>query len=474
MKFLSKFIFPWFLLGFSWVWLCGFTVVGHRGDPAVAPEETFASFDAGFAAGAKYCELDIRESSDGVLVISHDATLTRVTGENLKISKTPFAQLQQARQANGEPIHSLAELFQHYQNRPNTRFLIETKKKKKKPVDMEPKLTALVKQYQMSKRVMFHSFSAYSVTTLAQELPKVPRYLLGKDLDDITLADLQAVTGVSLPEDQITPTFIKQLHDWHKQVFVWSEMDENAKLIAQLTADNIDGLITNYPNIGATYAKAAAHTRYQTVDLTAVTNRLTKTKTWENPYLGTHQTKRLAANQTEKVTAILHRPSGNRLRLADGRWVDAADVNVGTAAVLAAPYIGQTATLRATTTLWAGPGQAAQSQPITWLPQRQVTITGCKVLHDKLWFQLDQTGWAPAERVLLHPFKATQYDLSGQLYWQLPAHARLTNIALPTAWSQPVQTALNAVQQTQQLAAIKLTLTPQQALALTSATLKNS
>lgn len=474
MKFLSKFIFPWFLLGFSWVWLCGFTVVGHRGDPAAAPEETFASFDAGFAAGAKYCELDIRESADGVLVISHDATLTRVTGENLKISKTPFAQLQQAKQANGEPIHSLAELFQHYQNRPNTRFLIETKKKKKKPVDMEPKLAALVKQYHMSKRVMFHSFSAYSVTTLAQELPKVPRYLLGKDLDDITLANLQAVTGVSLPEDQITPTFIKQLHDWHKQVFVWSEMDENAKLIAQLTADNIDGLITNYPNVGATYAKAAAHTRYQTVDLTAVTNRTTKTKTWENPYLGTSQKKKLAVNQTEKVTAILHRPSGNRLRLADGRWVDAADVNVGTAALLAAPYIGQTATLRATTTLWAGPNQAAQTQPTTWLPQRQVTITGCKVLKNQLWFQLDQTGWAPAERVLLHSFKATQYDLSGQLYWQLPARARLTNVALPTAWSQPVQTALNAVQQTQQLAAMKLTLTPQQALALSPTTSQNS
>ena len=48
-------------------------VVGHRGAPRRARENTAASFAAAAAEGASWVELDARRSADGVVVVHHDA-----------------------------------------------------------------------------------------------------------------------------------------------------------------------------------------------------------------------------------------------------------------------------------------------------------------------------------------------------------------------------------------------------------------
>lgn len=47
-------------------------VVGHRGAPRAAPENTPASFTAAARAGATWVELDARRSADGRVVVRHD------------------------------------------------------------------------------------------------------------------------------------------------------------------------------------------------------------------------------------------------------------------------------------------------------------------------------------------------------------------------------------------------------------------
>jgi glycerophosphoryl diester phosphodiesterase len=54
-------------------------VFAHRGGAALAPENTLAAFDNGLALGADGIELDVRLSRDGVVVVSHDATLDRTS-----------------------------------------------------------------------------------------------------------------------------------------------------------------------------------------------------------------------------------------------------------------------------------------------------------------------------------------------------------------------------------------------------------
>lgn len=54
-------------------------VAAHRACWQVAPENSLAAIAACIAAGVDMVELDVRRSSDGVLVIVHDATLDRTT-----------------------------------------------------------------------------------------------------------------------------------------------------------------------------------------------------------------------------------------------------------------------------------------------------------------------------------------------------------------------------------------------------------
>jgi glycerophosphoryl diester phosphodiesterase len=54
-------------------------VFAHRGGSALAPENTTAAFDHGVGLGADGLELDVRLSSDGVVMVHHDPTLERTT-----------------------------------------------------------------------------------------------------------------------------------------------------------------------------------------------------------------------------------------------------------------------------------------------------------------------------------------------------------------------------------------------------------
>jgi glycerophosphoryl diester phosphodiesterase len=54
-------------------------VVGHRGAPAHAPENTLASFRRAAADGAHGIEFDVHRSCDGVFVVVHDFLVDRTT-----------------------------------------------------------------------------------------------------------------------------------------------------------------------------------------------------------------------------------------------------------------------------------------------------------------------------------------------------------------------------------------------------------
>jgi glycerophosphoryl diester phosphodiesterase len=55
------------------------TVFAHRGGAALAPENTRGAFRQAAALGVDGCELDVRPSKDGEVVVIHDATLERTT-----------------------------------------------------------------------------------------------------------------------------------------------------------------------------------------------------------------------------------------------------------------------------------------------------------------------------------------------------------------------------------------------------------
>jgi glycerophosphoryl diester phosphodiesterase len=66
------------------------SVISHRGEHLAHPENTLPAFQAAIDAGADYFELDVRTTSDGHLVLMHDATVDRTTNGKGRVRELTF------------------------------------------------------------------------------------------------------------------------------------------------------------------------------------------------------------------------------------------------------------------------------------------------------------------------------------------------------------------------------------------------
>jgi len=81
-------------------------VAAHRGGAGDAPENTLLAFRRAMRLGADYVELDVRETSDGGLVLMHDRTVDRATngsGEVASLTSRQVADLR-VRAADGKSV----------------------------------------------------------------------------------------------------------------------------------------------------------------------------------------------------------------------------------------------------------------------------------------------------------------------------------------------------------------------------------
>jgi len=84
-------------------------IFGHRGASAHAPENTLAAFARAMDDGADGVELDTRRCASGELVVIHDATLLRTTGDPRAVRDVSFSVLRTLDAGAGERIPLLDE-----------------------------------------------------------------------------------------------------------------------------------------------------------------------------------------------------------------------------------------------------------------------------------------------------------------------------------------------------------------------------
>jgi glycerophosphoryl diester phosphodiesterase len=68
-------------------------VIAHRGEHRAHPENTLPAFQAAIDAGADFFELDVRTTSDGRLVLMHDAKVDRTTNGSGAVRELTFDQI---------------------------------------------------------------------------------------------------------------------------------------------------------------------------------------------------------------------------------------------------------------------------------------------------------------------------------------------------------------------------------------------
>lgn len=167
-------------------------LIAHRGASGYAPEHTFAAYDKAIELNGDYLEIDLQQTSDGVLVAMHDETVDRTTDGSGRVNEFTFEELKDLDAGSwfneafpeyadeeyvGEEIVSLQEIFERYG--PEVNYYIETKFPDHYS-NMEENLIQLLEQYHLLDNVTFEqniilqSFDSDSLRRLHEMNPSIP------------------------------------------------------------------------------------------------------------------------------------------------------------------------------------------------------------------------------------------------------------------------------------------------------------
>ncbi|MBH9990219.1 MULTISPECIES: glycerophosphodiester phosphodiesterase [unclassified Lactobacillus] len=451
MKYQSQ-LFKALIFSIIFIITSGFTVVGHRGDPSKYPEETIQSDNSAFNSGADYVELDLRLSADGELVVSHDDDLFRVTHTHAIVSQNYWQALSQLTYDNGEHVLSLPELFEYYQKKPNTKFILETKIDHglDPSYELEDQIAATVKKYHMEKRIMIHSFSAASLFHFRKIMPDAYLILIVGSLKRMNFSNLPQVNAVNVSSDLILnhSWLIHWLHQLNKQVYVWTEMDESPDLWQWLINKNVDGVVTNFPSTGFKYKLAKEGTKKYAIHRKGSYFGKKKAKTMMNPYVQKMQNKYVYPGQKFQVMYGVRAHNQLYYQIANQTFISAEFVNMDLRPADIAPYQSKQiiAKPQKDVRIYRYPDNQAKTKKL--LPANTLfKIQNFNGSPKSLWLFTSQ-GWIKARDILFYGFFD---DANWQNYRRLPRMSRYSNIALtPYLQLQPAKT-LNTWQKIKQI-----------------------
>lgn len=99
---------------------CAVTMVAHRAQSGVAPENSLAAIDEAIRNGLRTVEIDLRVTRDGEFVVIHDSRVDRTTNGRGRVVDLRVVQLQShsLNGGAGQRIPTLGEVLRHVRTRP--------------------------------------------------------------------------------------------------------------------------------------------------------------------------------------------------------------------------------------------------------------------------------------------------------------------------------------------------------------------
>jgi glycerophosphoryl diester phosphodiesterase len=249
--------------------------IGHRGASAHAPENTIAAYDLAVSHGAHYLELDVHMTADGVLVVTHDATVERTgraperRAEGAITAKT-LAELRaldvgrwfnETRPAvpwgnyTGLRMPTLEEVLSRYRHL--ARLCIELKAD---DADgrAEAELVRLLRLYNLDRpcngswRILLMAFGAHSLRRLRRLHDGLPltRILEPGSPPAALVAQLDAIAtyagAIAPPASSVDAAVMDEAHARGLSVHPYTVND--LAEMARLLALGVDGMITDFPD----------------------------------------------------------------------------------------------------------------------------------------------------------------------------------------------------------------------------------
>jgi len=243
-------------------------VIAHRGGGGVFPENTLYAFQSAWKLGVDVLEMDIRETADGQLVIMHDKSVRRTTDGDGEVSEIKLEDLKKLNAgfnftADGGQtfpfreqkvsIPTLAEVFTVL---PDAKFNLEIKHQ---TPTMVGSLCRLIREHQMSEKVMVAAFSQTSLDEFRETCPEVATSGSTSEITKFFVyyksglgnSYTPLMSALQTPEKVggwqiVSNEFVETARRLNLQVHVWT-VNQPADM-QRLIDNQVDGIMTDYPD----------------------------------------------------------------------------------------------------------------------------------------------------------------------------------------------------------------------------------
>jgi glycerophosphoryl diester phosphodiesterase len=216
-----------------------FLKVGHRGARAYEIENTLNSFRKALELGANAVELDVRQSKDGKLILSHDENLKRVFGSDVPVSQATWKEL---KQLTGSKILTLEEALDFLDSKVD-KILVELKE-----TGYEKKVLDIILKEKLQNRVIVVSFHEDVLAAMRSLHNKIETGLIYARSRNPVDAAKRLGAGYLLPLYRFVHTKdVEKAHKNNLKVIVWTiNTKEEAR---EYSAKGVDGIASDKPDI---------------------------------------------------------------------------------------------------------------------------------------------------------------------------------------------------------------------------------
>jgi glycerophosphoryl diester phosphodiesterase len=218
-------------------------IIGHRGYPARAVENSVAGLRAAADAGADVVETDILETRDGGLVVLHDVGLGRLTQDDrnvYELTEDEVTALTLRQDGHTASIPTLAD-YVHEADAQGIRLLVEVKPHGHEPPGFARRVTAQLDRLDPDHTHMIQSLDRELIHEIARLDPDRPTaYVVGFQIGDLPSTTTGAVV---IEEWSFDDRMLGEAHEQGRDLYVWTLNDVDD--LSVNLARGVDGVITD-------------------------------------------------------------------------------------------------------------------------------------------------------------------------------------------------------------------------------------
>lgn len=228
-------------------------IFGHRGYALRYPENTLVSFQAAVDAGADGIETDVHLTRDGVLVLTHDEEISRVSSGHGLVKDMTYEELLaldfgswKDPRFTGERIPTLDQLLDLLED---TSLILNLEVKMGFPYypGIEEKLLEKIRARNFLSRIIFSSFNHYSVAKIKALEPKAlvaPLYMEAL-YEPYHYAETFGAGAIHPQAGLVEKSIVDACHEKNIAVNLWTVNRTEDALKAQDLG--VDAIITDCP-----------------------------------------------------------------------------------------------------------------------------------------------------------------------------------------------------------------------------------